>query len=586
MAISQVSLSSAARQNLLALQNTAKLLEATQTNLSTGKKVNSALDDAASYFASEGFINSANDLSSLKDSMSTALQTIEAAANAIESLTSVVQQLQGIVNSALQTTDNSTRAAYATQYDALLTQLDSLANDATFNGTNLVNSISSQLKVNFNATNTTSLTVQGSNLTSSGMGVGGAQNSFASDTQAKSVSGELEVTSTNANLTGAAYSGTLDLTGRITGAAATSGAGAVITSSAADFNTSASMTSGADVTIGSAALLTENQAGNLFDQISGLTVVSGTAFDDADPLTATTIHGQFTADGLAGSDFDTATNLLTATADGEATLTIRSGQSIQIDYTQDGSAGHVVLRNDTGSDIVISLSGDGAGADDTISFGANGQASATLAYNLSGFGAVDYDGLKLADYETIGGSILTEAGTAGVGSSVSVFATMDGDGLAAGTTTQTGAHAYDADAATLSNFTATDIRVTRSGTADAAYTLKAGATMDVSGATEMTGTTTTVVADSLATAQNQLTRALTTLRAAASSLGNNNTLVQTRLDFTDKLITTLQTASDNLVLADTNEEGANLQALQAQSQLGIVALGISGDQASAILRLF
>ena len=84
----------------------------------------------------------------------------------------------------------------------------------------------------------------------------------------------------------------------------------------------------------------------------------------------------------------------------------------------------------------------------------------------------------------------------------------------------------------------------------------------------------------------ELNAALTTLRSASSSLGNNNTLVQTRSDFTNRLISTLQTASDSLVLADTNEEGANLQSLQARSQLGIVALGISGQQAQAILKLF
>jgi flagellin-like hook-associated protein FlgL len=90
----------------------------------------------------------------------------------------------------------------------------------------------------------------------------------------------------------------------------------------------------------------------------------------------------------------------------------------------------------------------------------------------------------------------------------------------------------------------------------------------------------------IADAVSRLQTALTTLRSDASSLGNNNTIVQTRESFTSSMISSLQTASDNLVLADTNEEGANLQALQAQSQLGVVALGISGTQASAILRLF
>lgn len=272
MAIGEVSLSSSARTNLSALKNTAKLLGTTQGRLSSGKKVNSALDNATSYFASQGFLNSANDLSGLKDSMSTALQTIKAATNAIESVQKVVAQMQGIANSALQTTDTTARASYATQFDALRTQLDGIVTDAVFNGVNLLDA-SGNLTVYFNATNTTSLTVTSSNMTSTGLAIAASTNSWASTT---------------------------------------------------DINTS----------------------------------------------------------------------------------------------------------------------------------------------------------------------------------------------------------------------------------------------------------------------QSLLSTALTTLRTNAASLGNNNTIVQTRSDYTDNLIGTLQTASDNLVLADTNEEGANLQALQAQSQLGVVALGISGQQAQSILRLF
>src|SRR5262249_24060336 len=87
-------------------------------------------------------------------------------------------------------------------------------------------------------------------------------------------------------------------------------------------------------------------------------------------------------------------------------------------------------------------------------------------------------------------------------------------------------------------------------------------------------------------AVSQLQTALTKLRNTASGFGNNVSVIQNRQDFTTNLINTLQTASDNLTLADINEEGANLQALQARNQLGITSLGISGQLAQAILRLF
>ena len=46
-----VTLTSGMRQNLFAIQSTTKLMEKTQTRLATGKKVNTALDDAINFFA-------------------------------------------------------------------------------------------------------------------------------------------------------------------------------------------------------------------------------------------------------------------------------------------------------------------------------------------------------------------------------------------------------------------------------------------------------------------------------------------------------------------------------------------------------
>jgi hypothetical protein len=83
-----------------------------------------------------------------------------------------------------------------------------------------------------------------------------------------------------------------------------------------------------------------------------------------------------------------------------------------------------------------------------------------------------------------------------------------------------------------------------------------------------------------------INNSLLTLRAQASALGSNLTTVQTRQDFTKNLISTLQTGSDNLVLADTNEEGANLLALQTRQQLSTTALSLSAQSAQAVLKLF
>ena len=88
------------------------------------------------------------------------------------------------------------------------------------------------------------------------------------------------------------------------------------------------------------------------------------------------------------------------------------------------------------------------------------------------------------------------------------------------------------------------------------------------------------------TAASLLLTAISTLRTDSQQFGSNATLIQTRQDFTSNLINSLTLASNNLVLADTNQEGASLQQLQAQNQLAIVSLGISGQLTQAILRLF
>ena len=70
-----ISLTGAMRANLLSLQNTVSLMNRTQDRLSTGKKVNSALDSPTNYFAAKAHLNRANDITARKDSMNCLLYT-------------------------------------------------------------------------------------------------------------------------------------------------------------------------------------------------------------------------------------------------------------------------------------------------------------------------------------------------------------------------------------------------------------------------------------------------------------------------------------------------------------------------------
>lgn len=84
---------------------------------------------------------------------------------------------------------------------------------------------------------------------------------------------------------------------------------------------------------------------------------------------------------------------------------------------------------------------------------------------------------------------------------------------------------------------------------------------------------------------HQVDSAISNIRAASARLGGNVTFLQTRLDFTNNYVGTMTEGSGKLTLADLNEEGANLVALQTRQQIGIQSLSIAGQQQQAILSL-
>lgn len=100
--MSQIALSAGVRNSLSAIQSSAALAQIQQTRLATGKKVNSALDNPASFFTSAGLNNRANDLSALLDSIGQGVKTIEAADKGIKSLTKLIETAQGNARQALQ----------------------------------------------------------------------------------------------------------------------------------------------------------------------------------------------------------------------------------------------------------------------------------------------------------------------------------------------------------------------------------------------------------------------------------------------------------------------------------------------------
>ena len=276
-------LSAGVRSNLLALQLTSDLMSRTQRRLSTGTKLNSALDNPINFFTSSALTNRAGDLSNLLDGVSNGIKTLEAAGNGISAIKRLVENAQAIAMQALQNppttakhsrtvstaslpfaltagktitvndgtttatltlaaintvqdfldavnntanlnvraglssdgmilleattantiviggtasaaekaqfglvddttaagTVNATRASLASQYDSLRAQIDQLAQDAGFNGVDLL--YGGSLKVTFNEQSSSSLTIAGVTFDSAGLGLTAAGSNFQSD---------------------------------------------------------------------------------------------------------------------------------------------------------------------------------------------------------------------------------------------------------------------------------------------------------------------------------------------------------------------------------------------------------------------
>lgn len=168
MSNNTIQLSTGMRNTLLSLQQTNNLLNTTSERLATGKKVNSALDNALSYFTASSHTNRASDLSQLKDAMGEAIQTIKAADAGIDGIIDLIGTMKGLAKDAYSA-DATEAGALETQYDAMATQITNLAADASYGGMNLLDS--DTLTVAFNEDGTNTMDVAGFNGKAAGLGI-------------------------------------------------------------------------------------------------------------------------------------------------------------------------------------------------------------------------------------------------------------------------------------------------------------------------------------------------------------------------------------------------------------------------------
>jgi flagellin-like hook-associated protein FlgL len=446
--MTDVTLTAAVRNSLLSLQNTSDLINRTQSRLSSGLKVSSAIDDPVAYFQAKGLNDRASDFTEKKEGIDQGISTLTAANDAVEGIDNLVRQLKGIAQS-LKTATSAQSADLVDQYNELRGQINELAADATYQGTNLVNGTGQTLTIEFSERDTSQVAVNSVDLTAKSSGL----NLSILDTQASQASlgsrGFVE------NRSGVASHGSIA--------------------------SQASLAS-----IGSIAV----------------TQTAAAKAGRASIASAGSVGSQGTLGSFASR---------TSVASQASRASARIGE---LTFASEASIGSVASRASVGSAASIASAGSVA-------------SSASLA-SLASVGSTESRASR---------------GSAGTRASVASVASYK-------------ARAFYPSLASVASQGARGTYV------------KAGDT-----------TALNAVID-------ELDSALTSLRTNAQTLGQNVALLNTRLDFTEQYVNTLTAGASKLTLADINEEGANLLALQTRQQLGVQALSFAGQAEQSVLRLF
>jgi len=165
-----IALTASARAAVLSLQQTNHLIDRTNQRLSSGLKVASPIDDAKVFFEAKALNDRGADLSEKKDGIDQGISSLSAALEAVNSIDSLVRQAKGIALSA-KTATGTELTNLVTQYNEILTQVDNLTADASYQGLNLVNGTGSSLDVSFSNLTGSVLNVSSVDLTTATSGL-------------------------------------------------------------------------------------------------------------------------------------------------------------------------------------------------------------------------------------------------------------------------------------------------------------------------------------------------------------------------------------------------------------------------------
>ncbi|MCV2872467.1 flagellin [Defluviimonas sp. WL0050] len=330
-------------------------LSKTQDEISTGKSVASAKDNAAVWAISKVMEADVKGFKGISDSLALGESTVAVARQAAETVTDLMTEIKGKIVAAQE--DNVDRAKIQTDIVALRDQINSVVGAAQFNGLNLVNGTQSTVDVlasldrQANGTvNTSSITVTAQDLSTGGY--------VASDVYSASTAGTISAAGDTFVTTLDATTGTDDIT---IANAGTWTAGDQVSISIGNKTASYTVTANDLVAASSTDDLVAVGLKNAIDSlgIAGLTVDYDSANAGELVFTNTgvvdlTVSGQFKNAGSGGlgllSTVDVSTSAGAATALGNIETLIQTGIDAAAEF---GSAGK---RISIQSDFVGKLS--------------------------------------------------------------------------------------------------------------------------------------------------------------------------------------------------------------------------------------
>ncbi len=526
-------LSASVRQNLLSLQSTADLLSTTQNRLATGKKVNTALDNPTNFFTAAGLDSRAGDINSLLDGIGNGVQVLQAANTGITSLQKLVDTAKSIANQALQIpVGYNAKSSFTTPINPGATA-DNLLGTSTKTDNTYVGTV---------ANNKNAAAITGATLLSGLAATDSIATSFAAnDTitvngqsltfRASGASGanEINITDTVATLLGKidALSGGA---GSAVNTAAPIGAITLHTGAASDLSITSSNTA-ALAGLGLGTSVTQART-------SGPTALGGP------PALTPTI--------AATNPSSTATNITFGTASGQVSTLAQLNAALAPNNLQAviDPAGFMTIQtsNDAASSTIGAIGGTAAAVGKLF----NGLVPSTPVQ--------DFASRDLARQSR---------------RAVQQHHRSDHDHVAR----MPRSTASTCSVAISSNWCSTR-PASRRSTSPATTLTPAGLGLSklAKGADFLDNTS----ANNTLAALNISS---SVLRAQASALGSNLSIVQIRREFAKNLINVLQTGSSNLTLADTNEEAANSQALSTRQSIAVSALALANQSQQSVLKL-